>query len=598
MFGRSVWLMTCLLLVLAALPARAHEGHDHDKPPPLNLPVAPRVVAVTPDFELVGVSSGQGRLTIFLHTFATNEPVKGAKLTVTSGANSGDAEPRGDGVFSLAAPWLATANSLDLVFSLTLNDGTQDLLAGHLQNVSAAAPALVTKSAQQRAITRLREQPELIAIGAGGLISGVLLTLLLTAARSRRRVDLELKPVETEEVTHETTNSSKEDAPRAAVTPLRRSSAGTGAVVIAVLALAVEPSPGLAASGTGPELPSVPATMATDLAQRLPDGTLFVPKATQHLLSVRTMLTAPGDARLATELTGTIIAGPEHFGRVQPGRPGRIEAVAGGLAYVGKRVEKGQVLAYVQSYIEAADRANIDSTIAETEARIAKFRTILSRYEKSPGSVPQVKVDEVRGEFEALTRKRAGLMPSTNTSTREPVVAPISGVVSVAMASIGQIVEARDVLFEIVDPSQFWIEAHGHGHEGHVVPGLASAVAIVDGARQVPLEFAGRGLALKHQATVLTFKITGRHDGLSIGMPVKVVLRSSTKVEGFIVPSSAIVRGQTGLPIVWIKTEPERFEPQTVKVDPLDGLSVVVTGGLKVDQRIVTDGVTLLNQVR
>ena len=70
------------------------------------------------------------------------------------------------------------------------------------------------------------------------------------------------------------------------------------------------------------------------------------------------------------------------------------------------------------------------------------------------------------------------------------------------------------------------------------------------------------------------------------------------QVEGFIVPTSAIVRGQTGLPIVWIKTEAERFEPQTVKVEPLDGNSVVVTGGLKEDLRIVTDGVTLLNQVR
>jgi len=98
-------------------------------------------------------------------------------------------------------------------------------------------------------------------------------------------------------------------------------------------------------------LPSVPATMASDLAQRTPDGTLFVPKATQHLLSVRTMLTAAGDAAVALEVPGTVIPGPENFGRVQPGRPGRIEAAPGGLAYVGKPVEKGGLLAYVQTYI-------------------------------------------------------------------------------------------------------------------------------------------------------------------------------------------------------------------------------------------------------
>ena len=63
-------------------------------------------------------------------------------------------------------------------------------------------------------------------------------------------------------------------------------------------------------------------------------------------------------------------------------------------------------------------------------------------------------------------------------------------------------------------------------------------------------------------------------------------------------PTSAVVRGATGLPIVWVKTAPERFEPQTVKTEPFDGDSVVVTAGVKPDQRVVTEGVTLLNQVR
>ena len=185
-------------------------------------------------------------------------------------------------------------------------------------------------------------------------------------------------------------------------------------------------------------------------------------------------------------------------------------------------------------------------------------------------------------------------MPSV--AAREPVVAPISGVVSVATATIGQIVDARDVLFEIVDPSQFWVEAIAFNADAG--RDLERAYAIAQDIGQIPLEYAGRGLALRQQATVLTFRVTGSSDGLAIGKPVKVVLQSTAKVEGFVLPASAIVRGQTGLPIVWIKTEPERFEPQAVKVEPLDGRSVVVTAGLKADQRVVTDGVTLLNQVR
>ena len=580
----------CLLALLGGLPAHGHEGHDHDKPLPLNLPVAPRVVAVTPEFELVGVASGNGRLTIFLHTFATNEPVKGARMTITSGAGSGDAEPAGDGVFSIQAPWLATSAPIDLVFSLTLNDGTRDLLAGQLKQLAAATPKVATVTGLAAPMTWLRQRPELLAVGVVGLMAGVLLTMLLTGMPGRQRTrGLPAAPALSG---GETITDAK--PPPGEVKLLRRS-AGV-AVAIICLVWIMDPSPVIAADLGGPTLPSVPASMATDLAQRVPDGTLFVPKATQHLLSLRTVLTAPGAASRAIELTGIVIAGPEHFARVQPGRPGRIEAAEGGLAFIGKRVEKGQVLAYVRTYIEAADRANMDSVIAETEGRIEKLRTIVSRYVKSPGAVPQVKVDEVRGELEALTRKRAELLPSV--APRVPVIAPLSGVVSVANATIGQIVDARDVLYEIVDPSQYWVEAHGHGHEGPALQKLTGSYALVSGTHRIPLEFAGRGLALRHQATVLTFKIVGRHDGLAIGQPVKVVLQLATKVDGFVLPASAIVRGQTGLPIVWIKTEPERFEPQTVKVEPLDGKSVVVTAGLKQDLRVVTDGVTLLNQVR
>jgi hypothetical protein len=529
------------------------------------------------------VTSGKGRLTVFLHTFATNEPIKGASITVSAGERSADARPESDGVFSVAAPWLDVAENLDLVFALKLADGTEDLLTGSLGQIESRVTGTAIQSEAWQLFAFVGRQELLFAAGAG-LLSGILLTLLFGGGRASRKdvaEDAALPP----------TGTSLQPNNAAGVRPLRRSAA----LVMACIVL-VEPDRAAAADAALSPLPSVPSTMATDLAQRMPDGTLFVPKATQHLLSIRTMLTVDGTAALATELTGTVMAGPANFGRVQPGRPGRIEATPEGLAYVGKHVKKGELLAYVQTYIEAADRANIDSLIAETEGRIEKNKTILSRYMVSPGAVPQVKVDEVRGEIEALTRKREELLPSV--ARREPVVAPISGVVSLSNATIGQIVEARDVLFEIVDPSELWVEAHGHNHEAIVLKAMTGAFAIDQHGHRLRLEFAGRGLILRNQASISTFKILERHDSLAVGMPVRIVIQSSAAVTGFVIPSSAIVRGQTGLPVVWVKTDAERFEPQVVKTAPLDGESIVVTNGLKAEMRVVTDGVTLLNQVR
>ena len=132
-------------------------------------------------------------------------------------------------------------------------------------------------------------------------------------------------------------------------------------------------------------LPSVPATMATDVPQRMADGSLFVPKATQHLLAVRTVLTEETKAPRTAQLIGTIIADPNSFGRVQASRPGRIEAPQAGLGYVGKRVEKGELLGYLAPYIEAADKANIESQIAEAEARIAKLSNDSQTLQRAPG---------------------------------------------------------------------------------------------------------------------------------------------------------------------------------------------------------------------
>ncbi len=580
--GNIALRVICLAAFLAAAPfvqlaeVEAHEGHDHDKPPALNLPVAPRVVAVTPDYELVGVLSGEQRLTIFLHRFETNEPVKDAKLTVSAGGREVEAVVRGDGVFEVSGPWIGAAEPVDIIFKVML-PGDQDILTGRLEK------ATVANAAGGPATRGVIARHQTLLVGVGALMAGVLLTLLFGASFARRG-NMRDQP---------TGFGSAE--PRAGeaegkVKHLRRAPIALLGVLLATALL----QPSRAVAQAPVDLPSVPATMATDAPQRMADGSLFVPMATQHLLSVRTVLTTASQAPRTVQLVGTVIADPNGFGRVQPARPGRIEAPESGLAYVGKRVAKGELLGYLRPYIEAADKANIESQIAETEARIVKLATILSRYNERPGAMPQVKVDEVEGELNALRRKRAELQPSL--VVREEIRSPVAGVVSVANVVPGQIVEAREVAFEIVDPSRFWVEAIAH--DPSVTMNLSKASAVTNSGETLPLEFAGQGLALKQQAVPLTFRITQASPSLGIGKPVNVILQSTVQLSGFVLPASSVVRGQSGLPTVWVKSEPERFEARMVRYEPLDGQRVVVSAGLEADMRVVTDGATLLNQIR
>jgi hypothetical protein len=581
---RAPWgavLCAALITALFALAplygiAEAHEGHDHDAPPPLNLPVAPRVIAVTPDYELVGVLSGEHRLTIFLHRFETGEPVKDAKVFVSAGEHEAEAARKEDGVFDIAAPWLSAAESMDLVFRLKLpND--EDILTGRLEKRSATTAMVAPTGASADQLQQM------LYVAAGALMAGILLTLLIGGSVSRRRL------VHSKAATPVGDGAKPEAGAQAKARQLRRASVA----ILAVLS-GIALAPDHSRAQTAPSLPSVPPTMASDAPQRMADGSLFVPKATQHLLSIRTVLTTEAKAPRTVELAGTVIADSNSFGRVQAGHSGRIDAPDGGLAFVGKHVKKGELLGYLHHHLEAYDQGNLKGEIAALQEQIKLYEDRLGRYLKAQEAFPRAKIDETRQELEALRQKRKELMPTL--AEREAIRAPVSGVVSAANVVAGQSVDAREVMFEIVDPSRFWVEAIAHN--AGVVAKLTTAVAVTGSGESLPLAFAGAGLSLKQQAVPLTFQVRKGSPSLSIGMPVTVILQSAVELTGIVLPASSVVRAASGLSIVWVKREAERFEPYTVRYEPLDGQRVVVLAGLKPEQRVVTEGATLLNQIR
>ena len=88
-----------------------------------------------------------------------------------------------------------------------------------------------------------------------------------------------------------------------------------------------------------------------------------------------------------------------------------------------------------------------------------------------------------RARSQALRQKRKELLPTL--VEREEIRAPISGVVSVANVVAGQVVDAREVLFEIVDPSRFWVEAIAH--DAGVVSNLSAAFAVTNSGEKLPV---------------------------------------------------------------------------------------------------------------
>ena len=331
-----------------------------------------------------------------------------------------------------------------------------------------------------------------------------------------------------------------------------------------------------------------PKAAASDSPRRQPDGSVFLPKLAQRQLQIRTGMVTMAALPQTVELTGRVVADPNAGGKVQPTQAGRIEAGPQGLPPLGKAVKKGDVLAYVRASESATPELKVNLEIAARK---------LARLEQLEGSVPQREIEAARIDVQSLTQR---LSPAGGAYVaREALVAPVSGLIAAANAVAGQVVDARDVIFEVIDPARLQVEAQVF--DALLPANIASAAIQPAAGIRLALEFVGAGRVLREGAIPVLFKV--RHNdkspvALAAGQTVKVYAATRSTVNGHAIPSSAVVKNPANQDVVWLHTAAERFTPQTIRWLALDGDSVAVLDGLKDGARVVTQGAALINQVR
>ncbi len=527
--------------------ALAHAGHD-DEAPAAAQAGAPRAEAHSDLFELVAVKRG-GALVVYLDRFATNEPVEGAVVEAGEGADTLRLEPRPDGSYVARAPWLDRPGAHELIFTVTAGDDA-DLLSAKLvlpEEHSAAPVPPANLRARAQAALGERRGPLLAGLG---FILGVLVTLVFQA-RGRWRT------------------------------------AVGGLALLAGVLMA-----GTALADAGQAAPDAP--------RRQPDGSVLVPKDAQRLLAIRTVLATPTEAARTVTVSGTVVADPDAAGRVQASQPGRVAAGERGLARLGQRVEKGDVLAVVTPTIGTIERGGVQAQVAELDSTVRLAQAKVARLSALAGSVAGKEIDDARLELDGARRRRAALAPSL--AQPEVLRAPVSGVIALSNAQVGALVDSATVLFEVIDPQHLWIEAI------LTDPGLAGQVqaasAVTAGGQALKATFIGRGLALRQGAVPLHFRIVDPPPDLATGTPVTVVAEldgpGTTKETGVALPRAAVTRQGNGLYAVWDHVSAETFVARPVRVRPLDAGRVLILSGLPdgPPRRIVVQGAELLAQIR
>jgi hypothetical protein len=82
--------------------------------------------------------------------------------------------------------------------------------------------------------------------------------------------------------------------------------------------------------------------------------------------------------------------------------------------------------------------------------------------------------------------------------------APVSGVIGAASVVAGQVVEAKEILFEVIDPARLAVEALAY--DAALAEGIAAASAPLPGGA-LELQFVGGGRQLREQAIPLLFRV-------------------------------------------------------------------------------------------
>jgi len=339
---------------------------------------------------------------------------------------------------------------------------------------------------------------------------------------------------------------------------------------------------------------AAPAGGAPAALQRLADGSLFVPKPVQRQLGIRTLRARIGDLAATIELNGKIIADPNTGGRVQASFAGSVMPGPKGMPTAGRKVVKGEVLAWLRPVAGAIERGNQRAQLAELEAQLAIAEGRVKRFEQLEGAVPKKEIDAARIELGALQKRRAFVAASIDSA--EPLLAPGAGVISASHHLVaGQIVDAREVLFEIVDPERLAVEALAY--DPGIGASLVSASALAE-QTALELKYVGSGRQLREQALPLLFRIVSANSTVAIGQPAKVIVRTAHELKGASLPRPALTKVGAGETALWVHTEAERFVLRKVRVQALDAANMAITEGLHEGDRVVIEGAGLLSQVR
>jgi membrane fusion protein, multidrug efflux system len=271
----------------------------------------------------------------------------------------------------------------------------------------------------------------------------------------------------------------------------------------------------------------------------------------------------------------------------------------------GDMVQEGQVLFRFDERLVKAQILQAEANIAKDKAALDDAETILNRKEVliAKKIVTEASTDTARATVQALKASIAAGKAALDIQKTQldylTIKAPLTGRTGALTAKLGTSVRAADPL-ALVTINQTKPVAAAFAMPQTELTALRRALtnkasAVVNVAGSIPLKVPGTLMFVDNQVdkqtgTVLA-KVTvpNADEALWPGTAVEVDLTVEVKPKVLSVPASAVLPAQQGM-LTWVVDASNKVSTRVVQVERLVGQTAYIADGLKLGERVVTDG--------
>lgn len=283
---------------------------------------------------------------------------------------------------------------------------------------------------------------------------------------------------------------------------------------------------------------------------------------------------------------------------VNPRAPGVISSIEADL---GMRVEAGATLAILDSAEAGELRARISAArerVTAAERAVERTTTLHTEQIGSERAVLDARAELAAARGEAASASTSSrLLGRSAGRSRIALLAPIAGTIVARRVAIGQLVDAEDELFEVVDTRMLWAEIDvPEDAAAGLAPGHAARLsldALPGSSIDATIEFLAAEVD-PHTRTVLARASVSNPDGtLRAQMLASASIEVEPAREGTFLPRIAVQHAR-GHDFVFVPTEDIAYEVRRVSIVSRSRDLVEVEGRLRPGERVVTQGAFLL----